>query len=53
MVNGQLGWSKVMRVDQQLLGSNGGHFDTFEAIIRNYMQVQHICRYPKLEDCNL
>ena len=33
IVNGHLGWSKVIRVGQRSLSLNGVDFDTFETVI--------------------
>ena len=40
MVNGHLGWSKVMWVGQRSLGLNGVCFDTFEAIIHKKLTLR-------------
>ena len=34
MINGNLGWSMIIRVGQRSLGLNGVDFDTLEAVIR-------------------
>ena len=39
MVNGHLGWSKVMWAGQRSVGLNGGHFDTFEAALRKKKKI--------------
>ena len=52
MVNGHLGWSNVMGVDQRSLGLNGVHIDTFKAVIHKKNIQIIIGKSPKFENCN-
>ena len=52
MVNGHLGWSKVICVGQRSLGLNDVDFDNLVAVIRKKTNIKVVVRKsPKFEGC--